>query len=604
MSSEPRSADEATPAPPREARSLILRSLQAENQPWLVAGWGALLLIVGGILFSPLYMPMAASTADGQPAFDELSPAEKQIVAAPTAPESKRISELTLVREPLTPTAPPPQSGQAAPVSELFGVSAEHVQDFARLTASLRQSEADCEKWMGTSVAGGQAPASLTDAQTALDAAAGAATKERAVFHYHQGLIQLCGPNGPSSAGEFQAAQAAYTDYAKQHGGRDTVAKPDSQRLAQYETVTAYGLGLAQLAGLPAGKRPDDADKTFQDALSLAGRIRSYAPPGPFVRLTGCGTSGRGCDLFQFSTASIYNARLYAWLTAGQPKVGYERTKALASAPTYVAADPGLTANFAAAAAAAGEFGAVRKLFQVVRSDLANNGAASRAWRDAPEALARLTALATMAGEFGYDAGDDWWPQTAAVSQARQRFEASLGRGPEWFPPIALKSPLDRDSVDLWLWLNRERTLLSKGAFSEFRQDRATIASLPPADQDFVRRWRETVTGELGSALMQRADLVRRNDGMKAAAPLLKVIASGDFPIRYQWMAKLTLASGKPVGSVLLGDGIILVLIALLFLVHFDLNIGHSRTFTRRHFLHRTKVESAGGKRVRGGAPP
>jgi hypothetical protein len=587
--------------PWERGRRLLLASLQAENRAWLVAGWSALLALLAILLFGPALSPFAGPSAgDADSQLGELSAREKQLVAEPTDIEQKRIAEFAMLRDPQPPQPPPPQTAPALPPGQLFGVTGDHAQNFDKLTHDLRSAAAECADWIGGGGTTGTAPAAAGAAQEALSAAASEATKDRAVFHYHQGLIDLCGPNGPSAVTEFKAAQKSYAAYLKEHGGREKLPTADSRRLAQYETVTSYGLGLAQLE-LEAGKSPNAADATFQAALTSAGLIRAYSPPGPFVQLSrnGCSGAGGDCDLFQFNTADIYNARLYAWLTAGKPQQAYAGVKAaLAGTPTYVAQHPKLAANFALAAATAGDFASVRRLYGVVRAGLEGGGPEEEAWRADPEALARLVSIAAMAQAPVYADGDTWWPVAPSASGTRTRFEASVAsRDADWFPAIALRDPGDEASLDLWLWLRRDRSLLQKGAFSLFRQDGATIGSLGPGDRDFLERWRRAVTGRLGEALLQRAEVVRRQEGLRKAAPMLQLMSGGDFPFAIRAQARLSLARDAPPQDIVVGGGITLLVALLAGLAHLDLNIGYSRTFTRRHFRHRTRAEAGVGLR-------
>lgn len=589
----------ALPARSGRIRGLLLTSLQGENIGWVAGGWGGLFVVAALILFWPAISPFAVQVSgDAAPEVSVLSPAELRLIAQPTQLEVRRVAQMAFMRLPLRPGPPPPQAAAALPSGELFGVPTARTADFDRLTRDLRQSSAQCTRWIGggTPVAGASV---VGAAQSELNATASGAGKDRTAYHYHQGLINLCGPNGATALKEFQTAWKAIDDYASDNGGRKKLRRAIARRLAQYETLTDYGMGLAELARLQPGASPAAADQDFVNALKAAKRIRAYEPPGPFVRMarSECEPGQPNvCDLFEFSTAEIYNARLFAWLAAGNAKEAYARTQGdLVGAPTYVAQHPALAANFATAAAANGDADTVKGLYAVVRADLENGDPDAAAWRADRSAVARLSALAAMEDpDAVYSDGDSWWPVDANASPARTHFEAVVGaKIASWFPSVALDDASDVASVDIWLWLRRDRFLLSKSAFELFRQDGATISSLGPADREFVEQWRHGVTGELGQALLDRAELMRRNDGMKAAAPLLQMMSGPDFPLPFRAQARLSLARNAPPGSVIFWSTIILIGIALLGTAHLNLSIGYARTFTRRHHGQRVAFEQA-----------
>jgi hypothetical protein len=572
-------------------RGSMLASLHAEWRWWLRGVWAGLLLLLVLFMLLPLLPVSAPAQGDVEDQFSDLTALEKREVAAPTQVEIEQIARLSFVSSPLGPTPPPAQAVSALAANELFGVPTDHAQAFNQTTQALRDSAAACAEWINRNH--GEAPAGVSpNAQASLDQVTRDTGSDRGVFHYHQGLIDLCGPNAASAKKEFQPALASYDDFAKKHGGIDKTPVRDRRRLAQYQAVTGYGMGLAMLA---ADDAPEAIDKVLDTAGQAALKAKAYAPAGPFVTFaaTGCAV-GTQCELFNFSTAEIDNARLYVWLKKGKPGEAFKRLGSrLGGAPSYVAQHPALAANFAAAAAASGHPDLASDLYAIVRRDLQAGDGVAAAWTGADRrALARLAALAATSANPVYADGDAWWPTSVSPSGARRKFEAKhFDRDAAWFPSVALEDPNDEGVVDLWLWIRRGRALLRDSHYGLFRNDGVAIANLGPGDHDTLERWRREVTGRLGDALLRRARVIQVRDGPKAARPLLQLLGGSDFPFMVEMRARAMLRTGRDPLSVLLLDLGLLALAGLAAWAHLQLAAGHRRTFTQRHYLQRVKRE-------------
>jgi hypothetical protein len=577
--------------PINRIRHFLLASLMPEWRNWLYGVWAGVFTVVVLIILAPL-APVWGSTDAGAGAnLGALTTAEKGQVEAATPIEIEQIAKLAFVSDPIAPGAPPAQAVSALPPKELFGVPSDRAAAFNATTADLRTSAADCAGWIGKSASQAPATALAASAQGDMNTLTGGGG-DRGFFHYHQGLIYLCGPNAPSAVDQFKTALSSYDAFIKKAGGVDKLSGPQKRRLAQYQAVTGYGLGLAMLA---AGSPADKIDDVLAEADNAARRVKAYGEAGPFITLsaTSC-ARGADCDLFNFSTADIDQARLFVWLKEGKPDAAYERLgKRLGGAPAYVAQHPALAADFAAVAAAAGDFGSVSRLYGVVRHDLENNTGTAFAWNgDGADKrpLARLTAVAVATPDPVYVEGDSWWPISRTPSAVRGSFEKHFSGGANWFPPVEVET--DTPTIDLWLWMRRERALLLDSHYDLFHQDGAAIDNLGAGDRDLLEDWRRQVTRHLGDALLQRAQVLRKREGLKAARPLLELLAGSDFPWFVEARARITLRTDHAPLSVVIADCLLLALIAALAWMHLQFAAGYRRTFTRRHFQDRSEYEA------------
>ncbi len=578
-------------------RETILASLLPEWRRWVYISWSALFVLLLAFILWPLAPIFGDRTGSVEGQIDPLNPREQALVSTSTPIEASEITALNFVSDPIGLIAPPAQAVQALPPKELFGVPNDRANAFDAMTAGLRGAQTECTGAINSDAAGagsGAGAGASAGAQTAMSAVTKDTTNDRGVYHYHQGLIFLCGPNGASAVKQFTQAMTSYETFTNGNGGAAKKTPRQGRRLAQYQAVTGYGLGIAMTK---TDASADAIDKVLADAAAAAGRVHSYGEPGPFVTMTAsrCGRD-TDCDLFNFTSAAIDNARLNLWLKHGKPDEAYERVgKNLAVGPQFVARYPGLAVNFAAAAAASGHFKDVALLYSVVRHDLDDNTGVAQVWTAGDrKPLARLAALAALASpEQVYTDGDNWWPNAVASSDVRKKFDGQhFDKSEAWFPPIALEDNGDVHKVDLWLWIRRDRALLRGSHYDLFRDDGAAVDNLGPGDRSVLKQWRRQVTGSLGDALLARAQVVRENSGLKDARPLLQLLGGDDFPWTVQARAKISLRTGHRPARVMIIDDILLLAFGLIFFLHMQFAIGYGRTFTRRHYLERTGRES------------
>lgn len=557
---------------------LLLASLESQNRVWLGLAWGLVVLVILLAGLWPLLWPAPSADATD---FGRLDAEQISSVQRITDVERRKMVSLPMMSRPLTPSAPPAQAVGAAAPGELFGVRAEQAGGFNEMTAGLRASAVDCGRWIGSAAADGS-PGGVTVAQERLDEMRDSAGRDRGVFHYHQGLILLCGPNAASAEESFRQALAAYLTYSPPQGA---AGASDRRRLAQYRMATHYGLALALLA---AGEDPGAVDRELLAALEAAKETKVHQQPGPFVTLRPC-TRGPNCDLFEFSTAEVSNARLYNWLRAGRPADAYRRVaQELLSSPGYAAEQPALAANLAAAAAASGDGAGLAALFRETRARLMQAPNDEAALTASPE-WARLAAFSVLTPGPVYAEGDPW-PTGADASNTRLTFnERGFSQDPGWFPPIAYLDGEDANDIDLWLWIRRERTLLETANFNEFRKDGEPIRNLGVRNRTFLEQWRKQISGQVGESLLRKAELKRVKEGQASARPLLELLAGPGFPGPIQMQAKLSLGWGSAPATVIgwTATGVFLAL--LLAFLHVQLAIGYSRAFTNRHHLDRLR---------------
>jgi hypothetical protein len=487
-----------------------------------------------------------------------------------TSAERKLLYSLSFLQQPLGYVLPPAQA-IAAPRNSwrLGGFKPQQAPIFDTATGILMKLPRSCD---GRATAGdlGTAEANL---ETLMKLAGG----NRAVLHYHQGLIELCRSPG-SAVKEFSTANdnLSLIDPNKQAGD-------DVRRYWEYHVVINYGWGLAILA---SGGSFDAAKKYFDDAIDAAEKVRSFRPPGPFVSFAAASR-----DFFNFSTADIFNAEVFALLKQHEPCAALALKQNLPAQLAYVEHAPALAANLAAAGMLCDRTEIAVQLFAAVRQDLENAasaGSSSADWRNSL-ALPRLAALAATSSTPIYvDADRDWWPATAESTDLRTSFETRLGKSDaSWFESINLPDS-DSEKVDLWLWIRRERSFLASGRLADFEQDADRIDQLGPFDRDFMTSWRQEEAGRYASALLERADVVRRTDGMAEAKPLLEFIASPGMPFLDRVAAREILWSGKSVAGAMAWQLVILLGLAVVALLHFALRAGYARTFTTRHKDHRS----------------
>ena len=576
------------------AGGVLLASLQREHRAKVYAFWGVLAAAVFAALFWPVFVaPNQSLAADPAGEIGALSAAERRKIRTATQVERDKFASLSFATAPLPPLPPPAQGARAIVTPALFGVPADRTRLFEGMAADLNGARVECSRWIGGASAEAQA-AGAEAARAKMDELTEGSSRERGVYNYHQGLIELCGPNAPSAKEQFERALNAYEEYRR---GKGAALDPgEARQLAQYETVTRYALGLS----LMAAERPDRdaADRAFAQALEAAKKARAYRKPGPFVemRTADCGGAGRdACELFNFTTADIHNARLYLWMSSGDLARAFRQTGVLA--PRYVAGQPALAANYATAAAAAGHFDVVADLYAVVRQRL--NAQQAPEWIGDgvdPRPRARLAAIAAVTWPPIYDDNDRaWWPGATRESRLRQNYDAKGFERDTWFPAVALGDENDSATIDLWLWIRRERALLDKAAFDTFRTDGGSIRGLGPGDREFLEDWRRAITGQLGEALLRRAETVRVKNGMRAAAPLLQLTATEDFPWWVRTKARISLRADAPPVRTLVLNSLAVFGVLLLAWIHLDLGAGYSRTFTRRHYDQRNARRRSAG---------
>ncbi|WP_296816688.1 hypothetical protein [Brevundimonas sp.] len=563
-------------------RALLLRLLT--NRRSAIVLWTAVGLLVAGVHFWPVAFPTANAARHSV----TLGAAERAELRAPTRSELEMLRSLPLLRDPLAPAFPPAQAAPPIASGQVFGMRDELRAPFIRATQALRTAAPACAAWIQGDA--DSVPAEIADAQAAMGELANGSSQDRGLFLYHQGLVDLCGPNPGSAAQAFERALAEYAAYAESAPEREPLVE---RRLAQYQAVTHYGLGLALVASDDDLRR---ADAEFASALEAATRAKSHRQLGPFVNLAAC-QDGPNCDLFDFSTAHIHNARLFARMREGQGSDAYEDADpALASSPGYVLAYPELAANLAAAAAAQGDFETVARLYQTLK---ARQGDEEADPEDPPsETWARIAGLAVVSPRPIYAEGDPW--PLGASSPTREMFESRIRARDEasWFPAVSLGAE-DREILDLWLWVRRERQLLETGQFRAFRSDGSTIANLGPETRDFLETWRSEVSGRLADALLERAETTRRRNGLAEARPLLALVDSDGFPWFWERpLARIGYYNDRPPLWVA-GWGLFwLAVTGLAFWLHLQVAAGYRRTFGARHHSDRMAhgTESASGR--------
>lgn len=553
-------------------RALLLASLQRRNRLWLGLIWAGIVLLFLAIGLWPLAWPTPSA---GPTDFGRLDAEQVSSVQRITDAERRRMATIPMMSRPLMPSAPPAQAVRAAAPGQLFGVRAEQAAGFNEMTASLRASAEECGRWIGSTPSDG-APRSVTLAQDRLAEMRETAGRDRGVFHYHQGLILLCGPNAASAVDSFRQALSVYDEYRPSN---EANGASDRRKLAQYRLVTHYGLALSLLA---AEADSAEVDRELLAALKAADETKVHRQPGPFTTLQACAHSPN-CDLFDFSTAEVSNARLYNWLRARRPGEAYRRVaRDLLSSPGYAAEQPVLAANLAAAAAAAGDGAGLAALFRETRARLMQAPTDGEAMTATPE-WARLAAFSVLVPGRVYAEGDPW-PTGSDASSTRLSFnERGFSIDPGWFPPIAYLDGEDANEIDLWLWIRRERALLETANFNEFRKDSEPIRNLGVQNRSFLEQWRRQISAQLGESLLRKAELKRVKEGEASARPLLELLAGPGFPATIQARAKLSLGWGNAPVTVLGWTGASVLLALIVAFLHFQLAIGYSRAFSTRH---------------------
>jgi hypothetical protein len=536
------------------------------------AGVAAVVAIAGMIFFSLPVRAPAQATAERYLARLPLAQ-----VLAPTRVERREAAELSFQRDPLPPAAPPAQATMR-PAGQLFGIRDDRRAAYQRATAALRGAQEGCRGRPSSP------PSGLAEAASNLSAAREAATQERAIFSYHQGLIELCSGSGHAA----QQFETALTTLDRDKPAGDCVGHPDSHRdcriWLQFRAAALYGAGLAEMAG---GGSPDRPAARFRDALAAAEAAEAVRDIGPFVVLRGAER-----ELFDFSTAEVVNAQLYLHLARGRPQDAWRAVEERHLAPLDLAPYPGLAVNWASAAAAGGETRQIGQLLAAVRSRIqAGDGGAWQA--PGNPALARLAALAAMSPDRIFVQGDEaWWPPGRGPSRVRAAYEQRHGAaGEEWFPSLGLDEA-DAEVVDQWLWIRRERGLIARRSFAEFRDEGPDLNALDPRPKRTLNAWRREVMQVLGGQLYDEAETVLRDRGAAQARPLFEILAGPEYGTWVNMRARMVLLTGAPAWVGFAIAGLLLAGLGMMAWLHFAFAAGYRRTFTHRHYDQRRAREA------------
>lgn len=556
-------------------KTAILTTLRPATLGWVKLGW---FVVVAGVFvwcFAPTFNPPPGAPESNM----RLDEADVATLRLPTRAEAAMIRRLPMLQKPIAPSFPPAQGQPPRPMGQIFGLRDDQRPAFSRVLDSLRQAQPDCTRRLGGDRT---SPAALADAREALASVVAASSQERGFLSYHQGLIDLCGGDPGQARAEFESALADYEEY--RNDPEQTPSPESLAMLSQYQMLTEYGLGLAILS---AGGRASEADAAFARALEAGRGAVVPDQAGPFVELEAC-TSGPSCALFNFSSAEIFNARLAAWLAADRAVEAFERVETeLAQAPGYVSEHVALAANLSVAAAAAGHFGTSDSLYRTT-ADLIRAASDDEAAPEPPSrAWSRLAALAVVSPDPIYAEGDPW--PTGAPSSTRRTFDSrGFARDTSWFPAVDLE-PEDAGVIDRWLWVRRDRHLLESGQFAAYRSDGTAIRNLGPDSREFIEAWREEVTDRLAGALLERAERIRRADGLAEARPLLALVGSPGFPPLQQRMARLGYAEDAPPWWALTWRLVVMLFVVGAAWAHLQLASGYRRTFGNRHYQDRQK---------------
>jgi len=539
----------------------------------------ALLLLIAGAPDSG----GAAQTADA--AVEGIG---RRDLPAPAAAR-EQMARLSIARHPPTPEFPPAQAAPALPSGRLFGLRADQRATFniaAKRLVGLREA---CGARLGPDTPPGDPP-ELTQAQAALDASIKEGDKVRGLVTYHHGLIDLCAGQASAAKSEFDKALEAIDGAG---AGLKAATARDTDRLAQYRIVAHYARGVAEMAAAQGRSDYQSADADFAAAQKATLDPALLRHSGAFVEL-----SSAAGDLFDFSSADIVQARIAARLGEGDMLGAAEIAAPAMQAGASAIDHPPLAVTLALAASAAGRRDVVQRLDDDLRAAMGPDPAGS-AWAQQRKGLLTqfLEAAATAPVKI-FVAGDEaWWPGGAdapAATDARRVFDEKgregVTRDALWFPPLPTADPADAAILDRFLWIRREMAAAQADRFDQLDALRRAEAALPASDRLILSRVRREMLREIGEALIAEAEQVRRQDGGRAAAPLLARLSSIDFPARVWIPARLARVTALSPGAVVMLLWALAGAALILFLVHRELWIGHQRTFPHRHHDQRRRA--------------
>ncbi len=566
-----------------------LQSSLAEGPARFLLLWG----VPAGVLLSVLVVMLAAPVAppDEVAAKALLSVPMAGGVFGPTSAETAAVRGLQIVRQPLALAFPPVLSQESGAVERMFGVTG----DQGRFNAAVR-AIARLEPTCGS----GPDRALAAAAQSGLNGSALRNSRHAGLVAYHQGLLDLClGDNGPAKTA-FDTALAVKPPFLI---GGDPARR--NREGAQIRALASYGEGLALLRGVEGRADPGAADAMFAKALAEAGSAAGEDPGKTVIDFA----ADQG-DLFNVSSAEIVGGRIASRILLGDFRGAMDVARAVSGAPNLAITHPSLAANLAMAAAAQGRPEVVSGLYAALRGQLGDDPTQSHWMQGDKPAAVRILAMAATTDTPIYQAGDEkWWPTGAFQSPTRQAFEQGAGHsggfgrgGPLWFPPFDLAED-DVRTLDIWLWLRRDRDDLIQHRFASFGAAARLERELPPGDQDLLERARHQAILRFSDALMRQADVIRHRDGMASARPVLQLLAGSGFPASVSWPARLSLRTGLSAGLVEAIFAVLFFVLIVCFAIHRELRIGYRRTFPHRHYDQRI---AAGGEDWSGlaSAPP
>jgi hypothetical protein len=562
-------------------RPAVLKLFQPEGRGvclvWWIAVFTVMALIVLAPTISPFFRPPLLET---DAALRALPGADRSL--RQTDIEREYISKLEIVRNPLPPMPPPPQTLRVAP-KRLFGLNPVRQRAFSAVNRQLAELLPKCGQHLFQAT-----HQDLSDMKTSLGAAEMETSRERTIFHYPEGLISLCTGNPKTAEDEFEKALGSLDSYNGEvkASGRSLSGR-DRRWLQQYRTVLYYGAGLARMANREDASA---ADADFVRALDAAKTARPFNR-GPFVVM-----SADAGDLFDFSTAQIVNARLFLRMfrdeSESERQSGYaaiaELAGALAGALNDVLEYPDLAANFAMLSVSRGRTDVGDDMYARLRRSMETGGPASVAWQNENRpALVRMVTAGVLGSQPVYSDQDSWWPRAVTPSLARNRYDQREGATTEfWFPQIDLP-PDDGEIADLWLWVRLDRHWLANRELKQFQTDADAISRLAPEDRKFLEAWRSEITHDLGNEWFEYAETIRGKEGLAEARPLLEILASPGFPFWVRMKARLVLCFHISPWWVLAWEFLALLIAVGLAWLHYQLRAGYARTFARRHYFDR-----------------
>lgn len=514
------------------------------------------LIIPAGIILSPLVNLWIGETP---PPTRYVQLPDRQKIRTATAIEIERIAQLEFANSPLPPTSPPLQSAPVPRPNDIFGDSADRAQVFAAFRRHLEVAE--CGFGNASDMA------ALADAESELGRLQTNSSFRAARFHYHRGVVQLCGGD-PVPAGESFEAAATILSEAR-------ASQPHQSRwIAQYRAATAYGQGLSLLLASEAAI-PEALEK-LESARVFAASGKYNREGGPFVRFSaaGCssGLSSPACEMFDWSTAEAVNAILYASLKGGGGGQGANAARSdLAGSIGQLLDHPNAAANFAVLEAKAGRFSIPSRLFVALQAKLQADEERYQLWIDTP-ALARIAALGAIAQAELPDGG------IAGFSGASDIFST---------PSL---SAADRTALAPWRRIRADRAMLEEGDIAGFAARRAETAEFARAeDRAFITTWRGQILAIIGEGLLERTEAMRGAPGGEPQRQaLLSFLQSSEFDMEVRRDAALYAAGWTSPALAYSAATGATVVVAFLIWVIYNLVIGYRRTFTRRHFNDRT----------------